>query len=221
MPQHNDTPESRTPQDSSAPASPAAAADDTTAAVAEAAEAIARADLEERITALEDDNRRLKEEYLRALAEAQNAKRMADKRIEDNSRYAVSNFAKAVLGVADNLGRALLSVPEEARGGNEMVKNLAFGVELTAKELENALAQYQIRRVEALNEAFDPHFHQAVQEVENTAVPNATIVSVLQDGYVIHDRLLRPAMVVVSRGGPKREPKPAADSADGGVNTTV
>ncbi|MBK1663248.1 nucleotide exchange factor GrpE [Rhodospirillum rubrum] len=220
MPQHNDTPESRTPQDSSAPASPAAAADDTSAAVAEAAEAIARADLEERITALEDDNRRLKEEYLRALAEAQNAKRLADKRIEDNSRYAVSNFAKAVLGVADNLSRALLSVPAEARGGNEMVKNLAFGVELTAKELENALAQYQIRRVEALNEAFDPHFHQAVQEVENTAVPNATVISVLQEGYVIHDRLLRPAMVVVSRGGPKREPKPATDSADG-VNTTV
>jgi molecular chaperone GrpE len=173
-----------------------------------------------RIAELEDEVRRLKEEYLRALAEAQNAKRMADKRIEDNSRYAVSNFAKAVLGVADNLTRALMAAPVDAREGNDMVKNLAVGVELTAKELDNALAQYQVRRVEALNAAFDPNFHQAVQEVENASVPSQTVVQVLQDGYVIHDRLLRPAMVIVSRGGPKRDPK-AAETEASGVDRTI
>ncbi|WP_413204499.1 nucleotide exchange factor GrpE [Rhodospirillum sp. A1_3_36] len=179
-------------------------------------------DPEARIAALEAENRKLKEDYLRALAEAQNAKRMADKRIEDNSRYAVSNFARAVLGVADNLTRALMAAPLEARETNDMIKNLAVGVEMTAKELENALSQYQVRKVEAQDAAFDPNFHQAVQEVENTAVPTGTVVQVLQDGYVIHDRLLRPAMVMVSRGGPKREAKVEAEEGGAvGVDRTV
>ncbi|MCF8483385.1 MAG: nucleotide exchange factor GrpE [Rhodospirillum sp.] len=178
-------------------------------------------DLEARIAALEAENRKLKEDYLRALAEAQNAKRMADKRIEDNSRYAVSNFARAIVGVADNLTRALMAAPMEAGETNDIVKNLVVGVEMTAKELETALGQYQVRKVEAQDTAFDPNFHQAVQEVENTAVPMGTVVQVLQDGYVIHDRLLRPAMVIVSRGGPKREVKPAVESGPEGVDRTV
>jgi molecular chaperone GrpE len=179
-------------------------------------------DPEARIAALEAENRKLKEDYLRALAEAQNAKRMADKRIEDNSRYAVSNFARAVLGVADNLTRALMAAPLDARETNDMIKNLAIGVEMTAKELDNALSQYQVRKVEAKDAAFDPNFHQAVQEVENTAVPSGTVVQVLQDGYVIHDRLLRPAMVMVSRGGPKREAKVEAEEGGAsGVDRTV
>lgn len=173
-----------------------------------------------RLAELEAENERLKNEYMRALADAQNAKRMADKRISDNSKYAVSNFAKAVLNVADNLSRALMAAPDSLRSENEALKSLAVGVEMTAKELDNALAQHGVRRVEALNAPFDPNFHQAVQEVENTAVPAGTVVQVFQDGYVVHDRLLRPAMVVVSRGGPKREAAAEASAATG-VDQTI
>ncbi len=173
-----------------------------------------------RIAELEAENERLKNEYMRALADAQNAKRMADKRISDNSKYAVSNFAKAVLTVADNLSRALMAAPESLRSENEALKSLAVGVEMTAKELEGALGQHGVKRVDALNTPFDPNFHQAVQEVENTAVPTGTVVQVFQDGYVVHDRLLRPAMVVVSRGGPKREAVAEA-AAPAGVDRTI
>lgn len=161
-----------------------------------------------------------KKERLLALAEAENANRRADKRITENAKYAVSNIAKALLQVADNLGRALLAAPADARAGNETLKNLALGVELTEKELLNVLDQQGVRKITSLNQAFDANLHNAIQEVENTAVPSGTIVQVLQDGYLMHDRLLRPAMVIVSRGGPKRDSSAQA-SANSGVNTTA
>jgi molecular chaperone GrpE len=160
-----------------------------------------------------------KNERLLALAEAENASRRADKRIADNAKYAVSNIAKALLQVADNLSRALLAAPADARV-NETVKNLALGVELTEKELLNVLDQQGVRKINALNQAFDANLHNAIQEVENTTVPSGTIVQVLQDGYTIHERLLRPAMVIVSRGGPKREAA-APSQPNSGVNTTA
>ena len=166
----------------------------------------------------------LKNERLMALAEAENACKRADKRIADNAKYAVSNVCKSLLQVADNLGRALLAAPPEAREQNETLKNLAVGVDLTAKELTTVLESQGVRRTESLNQPFDANLHNAVQEVENAAVPSGTVVQVLQDGYVIHDRLLRPAMVVVSRGGPKRTMAPAGSappSEDGGVDTTA
>nr|WP_242390491.1 nucleotide exchange factor GrpE [Pararhodospirillum photometricum] len=162
-------------------------------------------DLARRVEALTAENRKLKEDYLRALAEAENARRMADKRIEDNTKYAITNFARGILGVADNLARALSAAPEEARQEHEILRTLAVGVEMTARELENALAKHEVRRVQPLNEPFDPNLHQAVQELEDVTVPSGTVVQVYQDGYTLHGRLLRPAMVVVSRGGPKRE----------------
>lgn len=174
---------------------------------------------EERIAALQLEVRKLKEDYLRALADGQNAKRMADKRIEDNSKYAVSNFAKELLSVADNLGRALLAATPDARK-TDLVNTLAVGIEMTEKELASALGKYGVRKVDSLNQPFDPNYHQAVQEVEKTDVPTGTVVQVFQDAYVIAERLLRPAMVVVSRGGPKREAAPAAE-AQAGVNHSV
>jgi molecular chaperone GrpE len=161
-----------------------------------------------------------KKERLLALAEAENANRRADKRIADNAKYAVSNIAKALLQVADNLGRALLAAPAEVRASNDALKNLAVGVELTEKELLDVLERQGVRKINALNQPFDANFHNAIQEVENTAVPSGTIVQVLQDGYVIHDRLLRPAMVIVSRGGAKRESSSSA-ATNAGVNTTA
>lgn len=174
---------------------------------------------EEKIAALEAEVAQLKNEYLRALADTQNAKRLAQKQIEDNSKYATSNFAKELLPVADNLSRALMAAPAAARTSNAELNTFAVGVEMTEKELQTALGKYGVRRIDSLNQPFNPHHHQAMQEVERTDVPTGTVVQVYQDGYLIQDRLLRPAMVVVSRGGPQREAEtPAATT---GVDQTV
>lgn len=170
------------------------------------AEAAAAA-LADRVNTLEALTETLKNERLMALAEAENAGKRADKRIADNAKYAVSNICKSLLQVADNLGRALLAAPAEART-NDTLKNLATGVELTEKELMTVLENQGVKRVVSLNQAFDANLHNAIQEVENTSVPSGTVVQVFQEAYMIHDRLLRPAMVVVSRGGPKREASP-------------
>ncbi|TAL02379.1 MAG: nucleotide exchange factor GrpE [Rhodospirillaceae bacterium] len=182
-----------------------------------------------RIAELEAQLEEAKKDRLLALAEVENANKRADKRIADNAKYAVSNICKALLQVADNLGRAMLAAPPETRTSNETIKNLAVGVELTEKELMTVLENNGVRRVNALNQPFDANFHNAIQEVENTAVPSGTVVQVYQDGYVIHDRLLRPAMVVVSRGGPKRAPATAGDGQNNsnkgdpnaGINTSA
>jgi molecular chaperone GrpE len=175
-----------------------------------------------RIIELEKQLEEAKKERLLALAEAENAGRRADRRIADNAKYAVSNICKALVQVADNLGRALMAAPADARAHNDAVKNLATGVELTEKELLAVLESNGVRRINSLNQPFDANFHNAVQEVENTSVPSGTVVQVFQEGYVIHDRLLRPAMVVVSRGGPRRETKPEGkNEPPQGVNTTA
>jgi molecular chaperone GrpE len=123
--------------------------------------------------------------------------------------------------VADNLSRALLAAPPESRAANDTLKNLSTGVELTERELHTILENQGVRRVTSLDQPFDPNLHNAIQEVENPSVPSGTVVQVFQEGYTIHDRLLRPAMVVVSRGGPKREApaQPAAGTA--GVDTKI
>lgn len=173
-----------------------------------------------RIAELEALVETLKSERLMALAEAENAGKRADKRIADNAKYAVSNIAKALLQVADNLGRALLAAPPESRASNDTLKNLATGVELTSKELETVLENQGVRKLTVLNQPFDANFHNAIQEVENTSVPSGTVVQVFQEAYMIHDRLLRPAMVVVSKSGPKREAGASTNGASG-VNTTA
>lgn len=198
-----------------APAAPNAPPGDP-ASVSEAA----GADMTARVAELEALVETLKGEKLSALAEAENAGKRADRRIADNAKYAVSNIAKALLAVADNLSRALLAAPPETRASNDTLKNLATGVELTERELNVVLENQGVRKLNVLNQPFDANFHNAIQEVENKDVPASTVVQVFQDGYMIHDRLLRPAMVVVSKGGPKREAASAAVAA-GGVNTTI
>jgi molecular chaperone GrpE len=173
-----------------------------------------------RIAELEALVETLKSEKLLALAEAENASKRADRRISDNAKYAVSNIAKALLQVADNLSRALLAAPAETRASHDGLKNLATGVELTERELLGVLENQGVRKLGALDQPFDANFHNAIQEVENKDVPAGTVVQVFQDGYMIHDRLLRPAMVVVSKGGPKREAGAAAAAASG-VDTKI
>ena len=143
----------------------------------------------------------LKDQLLRALADAENARRRARKDVEDARTYAISRFAQDLLGVADNLGRALASIPAERRDGDEAVKAIADGIEMTAREFEAVLARHGITRIDPLGEKFDYNFHQALFETADTDQPDGTVVHVLQTGYRIGDRLLREAMVGVAKGG--------------------
>lgn len=121
-----------------------------------------------------------------------------------------------MIAVAENLRRAIASVPPEARDGNDLLKTLLAGVEMTERELEAAFQRHHIRRIEALGRPFNAELHQAVFEVEDAAAPAGTVVQEMASGYTIHDRLLRPAMVAVAKGGPPRDAGPPAPEAPGG-----
>ena len=153
----------------------------------------------------------LKDQLLRAVAETENVRRRLEQQAEDRGKYAVAGFAKDMLQVADNLRRALESIPAEARENDTMAHKLAEGVELTERVMLSAFERYNIKKIEALGHRFDPHQHQAMMEVEDVNQPSGMVVLEMQPGYVISDRLLRPAMVGVSKGGPK----PTAENTAG------
>ena len=160
----------------------------------------------------------LKDQLLRALAETENVRRRAERDKADLSKYAVANFAREVLGVADNLRRAVEAVDKDTVEGNEDLRNLHVGIEMTQKALEASYERFGIKPIEAMGEKFNHNFHQAMFEVEDPERPEGVVVQEIQTGYMIHDRLLRPAMVGVSKGGPKPEagPEPAGEEPDGG-----
>ena len=143
----------------------------------------------------------LKDQLLRALADAENARRRARKDVEDARAYAISRFAQDLLGVGDNLGRALDSIPAERRESDDAVKAIAEGIEMTAREFETALGRHGITKIDPLGEKFDYNLHQALFETDQTDQPDGTVVQVLQTGYRIGERLLREAMVGVAKGG--------------------
>ena len=146
----------------------------------------------------------LKDRTLRTLAEMENLRRRTEREVADARSYAVTNFARDVLNVADNVRRALDSVPAEARDAAEgALKGLIDGIELTERDLGKTLDRHGVKRVEPQGQKFDPHRHQAMFEVPNAEVPAGTVVQVVQAGYVIGDRVLRPALVGVAKGGPK------------------
>ena len=169
-----------------------------------------------------DGEAALKDQLLRALADTENVRRRARKDVEEARAYAISNFAQDLLGVADNLGRALESIPAERREHDEAVKAIADGVEMTARELDSVLARHGITKIDPLGEKFDYNLHQALFETAETDRPDGTVVQVAQIGYKIGERLLRAAMVGVAKGGAATapcEPAAAADEAtaeDGG-----
>ena len=150
---------------------------------------------------LKEENKKLKEDFLRAYADAENTKRRCMQEIEKNNKYAVSSFAKNLLSVADNLDRALKSIPEDKKDDCEHLKSLLTGVEMTQHELDKVFEKFGIKKMQALNNKFDPNFHQVIQEVEDKTKPAGTIIAELQTGYMINDRILREAMVVVTKGG--------------------
>ena len=155
----------------------------------------------------------LKDKYLRLAAEMDNLRRRTARDVKDARSYSVSNFARDMLAVSDNLRRALDAIPAEAReGGESGLKALAEGVEMTERGMLSALERHGVKKLEPIGEKFDPHFHQAMFEVPNESVPNNTVVEVVQDGYVIGDRVLRPAMVGVAKGGPKQPAEAPAQS---------
>jgi molecular chaperone GrpE len=154
------------------------------------------------------ENAELKDRLLRALAETENTRRRAEREAADARAYAISAFARDLLTVADNLARALDSVPAEARAGAEgALKTLVEGVEITARDLAAALGRHGVVKLEPQGEKFDPHFHQAIFEAPDESVPAGTVIQVVQSGWKIGERVLRPAMVGVSKGGPKAAPK--------------
>jgi molecular chaperone GrpE len=160
----------------------------------------------EKVAALEAEVASLKDQLLRTLAETENIRRRAQREREDTAKYAVSSFAKDLVSVADNLRRAVDAVPAEQREQDEALKNLLVGIEATERQLLAAFDRGGIKKMEALGEPFDPNFHQVVFEVENTGKPGGTIVQVLQDGYTIHGRLLREAMVGAAKRGADEAP---------------
>lgn len=184
----------------------------STEAEAMPADAAPQPTAEERIAQLETERATLKDQLLRALAETENVRRRLEQQAEDRGKYAVSAFAKDMLQVADNLRRALEAVPQSARQDNEAMHNLTVGIEMTERELVSAFERYGIKPVAGLGARFDPNFHQAMMEIEDPSQPAGTVVLVMQNGYTIGDRLLRPAMVGVSKGGPKGEQPQRVDT---------
>ena len=151
--------------------------------------------VEEVIARLHEDVAAAKDAVLRAQAEAQNAKRRAEQDVEKARKFALERFCSELLPVADNLERAL----EAAAGDDEIVKPIAEGVELTLKSFQDAMKKFNIEVVDPQGEPFDPQLHQAMSMVENNEVEPNTVIAVMQKGYTLYGRLVRPAMVMVSK----------------------
>jgi molecular chaperone GrpE len=156
----------------------------------------------------------LKDQLLRALAETENVRRRVQRDRDEALKYAASGFAKELLPVADNLRRALDAIPKDALDSDEALRTLATGVEMTERLLLAAFERHQIKRIEALGQKFDSNLHQAMFEVPGSGQPAGTVVQVMESGYTIHDRLLRPALVGVAKA------EPAAGSGNGAAPTT-
>jgi molecular chaperone GrpE len=148
--------------------------------------------------ALQAEINELKDQLLRALAEVENVRKRGQIDRENAHKFAVSNFAKDLLQVADTMEQALSLFEPAALKGNELLGKIVEGIRLTQQDLQKVFERYQIKRIYPMGEKFDPNFHQAMFEQPDAGEPGM-VVSVLQPGYVLHDRLLRPAMVGVSK----------------------
>jgi len=152
----------------------------------------------------------LKDQLLRAIAESENQRRRAQREREEAVKYAAAGLARDLLTVSDNLGRALAAVPPG--GGDAMTETLRSGVELVQRELSAAFEKHGIRRIDPLGERFDPHLHQAMFEVPGSQYPAGTVAQVVQPGYAMGERLLRPALVGVAKGPAAQAAEPAGQA---------
>jgi len=164
--------------------------------------------------ALTEEVASLKDRLLRALAEMENLRRRTEREVADARLYGISQFARDIVTVADNMERALLALDQEIREKAEPgVKALLDGVELTERELIKVLEKHGVQKLDPKGQKFDPHRHQAMFEVPDETVPAGTVVQVVQAGYIIGERVLRPALVGIAKGGPKAQPAQAGASA--------
>jgi molecular chaperone GrpE len=160
------------------------------------------------IEAMMAENADMRDRLLRT--DMENLRKRTEREKSDTARYAISSFARDVLTVGDNLRRTVEHVPSDAAAQDPALKSFLDGVELTERELLNVLERHGVTRIDPLGARFDPNFHQAMYEVEKNDVPEGTVVDVMQGGYTIGERCLRPALVAVAKGGPK--PAPVQDA---------
>ena len=163
---------------------------------------------EDLIEKLNEEITSLKDQRLRAIAELENFRKRAEKDQSDALKYGISNFAKEIINIRDNIERAQSSISDEAKN-NEAIKSVIEGIDLIAQSVVSTFEKIGIKKIESLNEKFDHNLHQAMMEIENAELEPGTIVQELIPGYTLHDRLLRPAMVGVSKKSRKNE-----DNAD-------
>ena len=182
----------------------AAASEDS----ADETEALAEDEDEATVLSEEEEIADLKDKLLRALADQENLRRRAQKDREDALKYSAANFARDMLSVADNLRRAIEAVPEEGDTNGAALVGFIEGIALTEKELLATLERHGIQKIEPTGEKFNPQFHEAMFEIPSTDEESGTVLQVIEVGYVIHDRLLRPAKVGIAKTGPA----PTADS---------
>ncbi len=193
-PKDENAPENVAPEEQAPEAAESTAGEQNEAGVSE----------EDVLVRLARENEELKERALRLAADMENLRRRTQRDVADARAFGITNFARDMLTVTDNLQRALQAVSQEARDqAGPALKALVEGVEMTERAMLAALERHGVRRIDPEGDKFDPHFHQAMFEVENPDVPAGTVVQVVQAGYMIGERVLRPAMVGVSKGGPK------------------
>jgi len=165
------------------------------------------------VEALAKENADLKDRLLRLAAEMENLRKRMGREIEDTRSYAITKFARDMLTATDSLSRALIVLPAETRDtADGPLKSLIDGIELTEREMQRLLAVHGVKPIEAEGQKFDPHKHQAMFEVPDPSRPEGTVVQVVQTGYAIGDRVLRPAMVGVAKGGPANANTPGGES---------
>ena len=171
------------------------------------------------VETLQKEAAEARDRMLRTLAEMENLRKRTTKEVADARLYGITGFARDVLDIADNLQRALDAVPAEARAtADPGLISLIEGVELTERSLLNALEKHGVKKLDPQGQKFDPNFHQAMFEVPDPSVPSGTVVQVMQAGYTIGERVLRPALVGVAKGGAKAAPAANNNESSGAAN---
>lgn len=159
------------------------------------------------LEALQAENAEMKDRVLRTLADMENLRRRTEREVGDAKSYGVTSFARDMLTFADNLRRAVEAVPAEVRDAAEpRLRSFIEGIELTERDFLSRLNRFGVKKLEPMGKRFDPNMHEALFEVPDETVPAGTVMQIVETGYAIGDRVLRPAKVGVSRGGPKAEP---------------
>ncbi|WP_374620363.1 nucleotide exchange factor GrpE [Devosia sp.] len=197
---------------------PEAAAEPTAAADAKPETARPDTATPDPVEGLKAENADLRDKLLRTIAEMENLRKRTEREISDTRSYAIAGFARDMLTATDSLSRALMVLPAEARqSADATMKSLIEGIEMTEREMQRLLAKHGVKPIEAEGQKFDPHKHQAMFEVPDPSRPEGTVVQVVQTGFAIGERVLRPAMVGVAKGGGATGAVPAEGSVDKSV----